>query len=144
MAKESFCHLTSEASSHINRRMGQNFKKDGLSITPEQYNVLKKLWHEEGKTQIELAHHCNKDRGSITRIIDRLEKQNLIVRIPDQVDKRLNRLYLTKSGKDLKEKAVEVVAKTMHEAMAQIEPGKLEVAREVLLSIMGNLSDCQK
>jgi len=143
MARESFCYLTTETSASINRRMGQNFKKEGLAITPEQYNILKKLWQEEGKTQIELANHCNKDRASITRIADRLEKQNLVVRIPDASDKRLNRIYLTKSGKDLKERAVQVAIKTMEEAMINIDQDKLEQARAVLLSIMDNLSDCK-
>ena len=40
----------------------------------------------------------------MTRLIDNMEKQHLVVRISDKKDRRTNLIHLTKDGKELEEK----------------------------------------
>ena len=46
-----------------------------------------------------------KDKPSMTRLIDNMERQHLVVRISDKKDRRTNLIHLTKDGKELEEKA---------------------------------------
>ena len=47
----------------------------------------------------------------MTRLIDNMERQHLVVRISDKKDRRTNLIHLTKDGKELEEKARILVIK---------------------------------
>ena len=46
-----------------------------MNLTIEQWSVLYQLWKEDGKSQQELCNATFRDKPSITRLIDNLEKQ---------------------------------------------------------------------
>ena len=41
----------------------------------------------------------------MTRLIDNMERQHLVIRVPDKRDRRTNKIHLTENGKKLEEKA---------------------------------------
>jgi DNA-binding MarR family transcriptional regulator len=84
------------------------FQAKGFNITPEQWGVLNRLWENEGIHQSALAEKASKDRHNITRILNLLEKNGFIHRIPDGDDKRRLNVYLTKEGKALKKKLIPI------------------------------------
>ena len=61
--------------------------------------IMLLLWKENGQFQQQLADGSYKDKTTLTRQIDGLEKRNLIVRVPDKIDRRQKRGYLTNKGK---------------------------------------------
>ena len=69
-----------------------------LDVTPEQWVVLFRLYEREGLTQSELGDRTVKDKTTVTRILDRLEKKGLLYRRRDTRDRRSQRIYLTESG----------------------------------------------
>ena len=87
------------------RVMRMKFQRDmnsiGLDITQEQYFILIKLWERDGQYQVELADEIFQDNPNITRILDNLEKKELITRKADTKDRRKFRIFLTKKGKEL-------------------------------------------
>ena len=50
----------------------------GLDISLDQWMILGPVWQLESASQKELGEICLKDKTSITRIIDALEKKNLV------------------------------------------------------------------
>ena len=69
----------------------------------------------------------------MTRLIDNMERQHLVVRISDKKDRRTNLIHLTKDGKELEERARVIANQTLKEALkgitierAQCEPGGTE------------------
>ena len=78
------------------------FQARGYNITPEQWGVLSRLWVKEGIHQNTLARETSKDRHTITRILNLLEKKGFVRRVPDHEDKRRVNIYLTAEGKALK------------------------------------------
>jgi DNA-binding MarR family transcriptional regulator len=82
---------------------------EGYDLTPEQWGVLTRLREEEGLNQSHLGEKTFKDRHNITRILNLLEKRGCIERRADKADRRVYRLYLTKTGQDLQEKLGAVV-----------------------------------
>lgn len=99
-----FAILNGKVSAAINRKLSRNFRLNGIEITPEQWTVLLFLWEKDGVAQQELCNITFKDKPSITRLINNMEKQNLVVRKPNIKDKRTNLIHLTETGKKLKEK----------------------------------------
>ena len=79
-----FAILNGKVSAAINRKLSRNFRQNGVEITPEQWTVLLFLWEKDGVTQQELCNATFKDKPSMTRLIDNMERQHLVVRIADK------------------------------------------------------------
>lgn len=134
-----FTILNGKVSMAINRRFYRDFKKAGLEFTPEQWTVLSCLWNKEGVTQQELCNLTFKDKPSMTRLIDNLEKQGYVIRASDSEDRRTNLIYLTNKGKKNKSKATETVLNVMKEALNGIESEEIDAAKNVLIKVFDNL-----
>lgn len=77
----------------------------------------------------------------MTRLIDNMERQHLVVRISDKKDRRTNLIHLTKDGKELEERARIIANQTLKEALQDITIEELSVSQEVLRKIFFNTKD---
>ena len=136
-----FAILNGKVSAAINRKLYRNFRSNNLEISPEQWTVLIFLWEKDGVTQQELCNATFKDKPSMTRLIDNMERQHLVVRISDKNDRRMNLIHLTKTGKELEEKARGVATQTLKEALHGVTLEELRVSQEVLRKIFTNTKD---
>lgn len=73
-------------------------------ITPVQYAVLQVLWEHDGISAKAISERLIIDSATITGIIDRLERDQLLSRSPSPDDRRVNLVFLTKKGASLKSK----------------------------------------
>ncbi len=121
-------------------RLNHNFEKAGYDVTCEQWAVLMNLWHKNGQSQKDLAGITCKDKTSITRLLDGLEKKNLVVRTPDKKDARQKLIYLTNQGKAFQQELLKLVKQTLAEAQKGIRPSDLKVCKGVLRQVARNLS----
>lgn len=115
------------------------FRDAGLELTPEQWMVLVRLWSEDGRTPAELAAATFRDRPTMTRVLDVMEREGLVVRRTDARDARSRRVFLTAEGKRLRKVLVpraRTVVATMEHGIA---PAELEQARAVLERLAANL-----
>ena len=136
-----FAILNGKVSAAINRKLYRNFRLNGLEMTPEQWTVMIYLWEKDGVTQQELCNATFKDKPSMTRLIDNMERQHLVVRISDKKDRRNNLIHFTKTGKDIEPQARIVVSKTLKEALQGIEVKDLQISQDVLKKIFLNIKD---
>jgi DNA-binding MarR family transcriptional regulator len=136
-----FAILNGKVSAAINRKLYRNLRLNGLEMTPEQWTVMIYLWEKDGVTQQELCNATFKDKPSMTRLIDNMERQHLVVRISDKKDRRNNLIHLTKTGKDVEPQARIVVSKTLKEALQGIEVKDLQISQDVLKKIFLNIKD---
>lgn len=74
------------------------------NITPPQFAALSFLWENAGINQIQLGELMEADKTTISGILDRLEKMELIERRPNPQDRRSSILFVTEKGKNLQEK----------------------------------------
>lgn len=136
---EFFSFLTGKVSTAISRRLQRNLKLAKLNITSEQWTILYHLWQEEGLTQQELANLTFRDKPSITRLINNLEKISLVIRVNDKQDRRSNLIYLTKEGRKLKEEGMRQSKVTLNEAVAGLELEELRTAQHILDRVFQNI-----
>ena len=136
-----FAILNGKVSTAINRKLSRNFRQEGVDITPEQWTILLSLWEKDGITQQELCNATFKDKPSMTRLIDNMERQHLVVRISDKRDRRTNLIHLTKTGRELEGKAFVIANQTLKEALKEVSMDDLKIAQEVLRKIFMNTKD---
>jgi DNA-binding MarR family transcriptional regulator len=69
--------------------------------TRAQWIVLFRLRQQEGLSQVDLAEVLELQPISLVRLLDRLVEYGLLQRRPDPKDRRTNRLFLTRAGRQL-------------------------------------------
>ncbi|MEM7182027.1 MAG: MarR family transcriptional regulator [Spirochaetota bacterium] len=90
----------------VNRVMEMTLKKAGL--TPIQFLALKGLYDKNGMTIKELSELLAQDSTSITRLVDRLEKAELVVRKTGSNDKRSINVFLSDKARSYAPKAKKI------------------------------------
>ncbi len=70
-----------------------------LNMTFPQLAALMALHQEDGISQAKLATSLETDATTTMVLCDSLEKRDWLRRIPDESDRRVNRLFLTDSGR---------------------------------------------
>ena len=133
--------LINSAHRAMTKRFVQNAMKSGLDISLDQWMVLGPIWQLESASQKELGEITLKDKTSITRLVDILEKKNLVVRVEDQIDHRIKRVILTNAGKQLFFDVLPIMEKTREEVRKDIPDQDIETFKKVLSSIIVNLED---
>jgi DNA-binding MarR family transcriptional regulator len=136
---ELYSFITGKASTAIGRRLQKNFKLANIDITIEQWSVLYHLWKADGISQQQLCDATFRDKPSITRLVDNLEKINLVKRNASKEDRRMNEIILTEEGKKLEERCMEIANNTLNEALEGVTNGQVEIAKEVLQMVYDNL-----
>jgi MarR family transcriptional regulator, organic hydroperoxide resistance regulator len=96
--------LLNSLTRQLNNRLARHIDLGEQEITVEQLSLLIGLWTREGMSQQELGDFVDKDRPSVTRLLDNMEKNNLVVRITSESDRRIRLIYLTRKGRELQEK----------------------------------------
>jgi len=136
---ELYSFVTGKASTAIARRLQKKFNNAGLNLTIEQWSVLYHLWKQEGMSQQELCNATFRDKPSITRLVDNLEKLDLVKRVASENDRRINRIYLTKQALKLQEQSMILAEETLNEALETVPVEKIDVCKEVLQIVYDNL-----
>jgi DNA-binding MarR family transcriptional regulator len=97
------------------------------------------LWKQDGQSQQQLCNATYRDKPSITRLVDNLEKLNLVKRVASDNDRRINLIYLTKQAQKLEEETMKIADQTLHEALETVPAERIEVCKEVLQIVYDNL-----
>lgn len=124
-----------------------SFAEHGVDMTREQFILLKTLHDHDGTMQKDLAFITERNKGSLARLINTMEKKNLVARIPSKEDKRINCIFLTVNGRKTFENMQPVLMDCIQKVQAGISVEEIELAISVLEKIQNNLklqSSCSK
>lgn len=103
-------------------------KLEKYNLTPPQFAALSFLLKKDGINQIQLGEMMEADRTTISGIIDRLEKMDLIERIPNPIDRRSCVLLITpkasRISRELESLALEF-NRSLAEPLSEHEKNKL-------------------
>lgn len=125
--------------SRIKKCFFDKLQENGINITPEQYLVMDILWEKSSISQQNIADIIQKDKNSVTKIIDSLEKMNLVIRVVDKNDRRINKIELTDEGFALEKITTEVAINFMNDVVKNIDTKDLDTFVNVMRQIKNNL-----
>jgi DNA-binding MarR family transcriptional regulator len=121
-----------------------------FGITRAQWAVLAKVERSEGMKQSELAELMEMQPITLTRLIDKLCDSGWIERRGDETDRRVNRLYLRKAGRQLLGKLSGLRSELTATALEGINPadahrllGQLEQIKENVRNAIQNAHEEQ-
>ena len=81
---------------------------DRLDLTYTQYIVMMVMWEEKELNVKELGDKLFLDSGTLTPVLKKLEAKGYVTRERSKIDERTLIVTLTDSGKELREKAVDI------------------------------------
>lgn len=142
--KDRLGRLLGITSKMMRRTLSRNLTDKGFDLTAEQAILLWHLSADEGVTQKMMADCFDHDKVGITRWVDALENQDLVVRVPDRSDRRQKLVYLTEKGKKTCEAILPVFDLTQQQAVKGIDNERLQILKELLKAICENLGECDK
>ncbi len=80
-----------------------------LGITYPQYLVLMVLWEKDNQPVNDIAHRLLLETNTVTPLLQRMEKIELVKRQKGKLDKRQHIVRLTKKGREMEEMAYALI-----------------------------------
>jgi DNA-binding MarR family transcriptional regulator len=103
---------------------------DELDITYPQYLVMMTLWENDGLAVNNIGEKLYLDSGTLTPLLKRLEAKGFIMRKRKKEDERVVQVFISESGKALRQKACEIPAK-MHQKVGVSKEDWAELSNSV-------------
>jgi MarR family transcriptional regulator, organic hydroperoxide resistance regulator len=109
-------------------------------VALNHYYYLRALFEEDGITPAELSGRIRMERATVTAVLDTMERQGLVRRVPHQHDRRKVRIFLTPKGEALREPVLSSIAQVNAHALAGIAPAEFARFQRTLFKLTANLA----
>lgn len=109
----------------------------GKKLMTGQYSVMAIINENPGRTQSAIAEAAGLDRSSLVPILNKFEKDGLILRAPVKGDKRAYAVRLTKKG----ERELAALEKNVREIEARVISGLGEKDHKKLIDLLKRFHD---
>lgn len=123
-------------------RKGQVYKNIYLrkhDITASEQPFMSALFYKDGVSQDILSRYLFIDKASTARTIQSLIKKGFVKKEKDKEDKRINRIYLTRKGKDCKDGILEVLDNWKDILTSDMSEEEKEIAYDYLERMAKNV-----
>ncbi len=135
--RESLYHLFLEIEKlHYNR---SHLLLDEIGIYHGQPHLLFALSETDGLSQTELARKLNVKASTITVMLSRMEKANLVKRKQDNEDKRITRVFITEDGRELCQKSIVTMKKIGSDCFGSFTDEEKNAMKLLLMKMKANL-----
>ena len=88
-----------------------------LGITYPQYLVMMVLWEQDAQPVNDIARRLVLETNTVTPLLQRMEKQGVLVRTRGKEDKRQQIVSLTGKGREMEERAFQLIPRGMGEEL---------------------------
>ena len=121
-------------------RNAANVALQGVELHVGQEMVLFHLTNEDGLTQTQLAERMCIEAPTLTRMLQRMEREDIIKRLADSDDARVSRVYLTEHARSLQPRIQECWMDLEQQTLAGLTQEERLLLRRLLLQVRSNLS----
>ncbi|MCG5077794.1 MarR family winged helix-turn-helix transcriptional regulator [Paraburkholderia tagetis] len=112
-----------------------------LGLTSSQIGVILLLWFERARTPNEMSRVLSYDTGSMTRMLDRLEKKGFLARQRSHADRRVVELALTPLGRDAAQQLPDLIASVMNDQLRGFSADEVTTLVSLLQRFIANDAD---
>jgi len=110
-----------------------------LDLTYEMVQVLVHLWKTGESNQQDIVDAVQKNKASITSLLDNLEKRQLVIRVEDPSDRRNKIISVTKLGRAYEAKVAPVIDDVCTRIQYNISETQIRKLTDVLMLMQTNL-----
>ena len=137
--EDCIAYITSRGAKTLAERLEDRFSGSGVSRV--QWIAMYYIDSCPPITQKQLADRMNTKESTVVRLLDRMEKENMVRRVCCQDDRRVRYLEMTPGGRKLYEKLSQRAEQFKDDAIRGIGEEKLEVFKEVLNQMLANTEE---
>ena len=132
-------YLIGDIEHRVYQQLTGIFRENQVKATLEQFTALSILWYDDGLKQQEIAERLNRDKTTITRMINNMVRKNMVVKVPDKSDHRAFLIYLTHLGRQLQEQLMLLSGPVYLKMMKGLKKDEISSGIALLNKILGNL-----
>lgn len=114
---------------------------DKVGVYPGQPPMLFSLYKQNGQSQKELSAKLGVKPATITVMLKRMEKAQLVERMPDPEDQRVSRVYLTEAGREVTREVKEVMSVLDEECFRHFSEEEQMLLRRLFMQMRDNLAE---
>jgi MarR family transcriptional regulator, organic hydroperoxide resistance regulator len=107
-------------------------------MTLPQFEVLSTLAVSSCTNQQELAARLQVTKGNLVGLIDRLNERGWVERVPDPADRRVNKVQLTRKGKDVLDTVYPEQLAAVETMMSKLNLEEVDRLRALLKKLTGS------
>ncbi|MEN1968083.1 MarR family transcriptional regulator [Lentibacillus sp. N15] len=122
-----------KASKSIEERIKQDIKRYGVSTT--EFTILEALYHKGKLTVQQICDAVLINSGSMTYVIDKLQKRGLLERSASEHDRRVVHVHITDEGKQLMDDIFPKHQAVIEEIFTDIEPDEKQKLIDLLKTV---------
>lgn len=111
-----------------------------VPLTPEQFMLIDLLWNQGEMSQQQLADQMQKDKNSVTKLVDAIERKGFVVRQQNLNDRRSNTLVLTEKANQLKPGAKQKGISILDQILEGIDELELRAFLATLRKLNNNMT----
>ncbi|MFP3918724.1 MarR family transcriptional regulator [Lysinibacillus telephonicus] len=131
--------VLSRANKAINEVTNQFFHEKGLN--PTEFAVLELLYHKGRQPLQQIGNKILLASGSITYVIDKLEKRGYLKRVSCPSDRRVTFADITEEGTKFMQQMFPEHEKNLHELLSVLTPEEKDTAIELLKKLGLSIKD---
>ena len=120
--------------------MATMLKLNNIDLTPEQFLLIDLLWNQGSLSQQQLADMMQKDKNSVTKLVDAIERKGFVVRQQNALDRRSNTLVLTEKALELRDGAKQKGISILDEMLDGISETELRAFLATLNKLNVNMT----
>lgn len=117
-----------------------NLRQMDVPLTPEQFMLIDLLWNHGEMSQQRLADLMHKDKNSVTKLVDAIERKGFVVRRQNRTDRRSNTLVLTENANLLKPGAKQKGISILDQMLEGISEDELRAFLGTLRKLSENMN----
>lgn len=137
--KECPYYLISRVSLVVTAALKKEFASSRVErVKPAYLCVLMTLWQDDGLKVIELSKKAGLEPSTMTGLLDRMERDELVERTPDPDDRRVLRIHLTETGRQVRDAVLKVVDRVLTGVFAGILEDDISKTKKVLRQVLAN------
>lgn len=126
---------------HNQRFFAQRLQEYSLPIEVGQLPSLMQVYRHPGITQEGISSNAGIDKGTAARTLKQLEDAGLVTRQTDEKDRRVNHIYATEKGLEIKEQVFQII-RELHEILYQgFSDSEIDQAIFLLERMKNNMGD---
>lgn len=115
-------------------------RNEEIPLTPEQFMLIDLLWNQGEMSQQQLADQLHKDKNSVTKLVDAIERKGFVERKQNVNDRRSNTLVLTEKAESLKPSAKQKGISILDQMLDGISEEELRSFLITLQKLNNNMS----
>ena len=115
-------------------------RQENVPLTPEQFLLIDLLWNQGSMSQQQLADQMHKDKNSVTKLVDAIERKGFVYRQQNASDRRSNTLVLTEKALELRDHAKQKGISILDKMLEDISETELRAFLSTLNKLNVNMT----